>query len=54
MTTFISEGMITDKLPKTSFTKIILFAGGFLAIFLYFCALAIRAMKGYCEVHIQK
>ncbi|KAA6344315.1 hypothetical protein EZS27_008051 [termite gut metagenome] len=46
MTTFISEGMITDKLAKTIFTKIILFAGGFLAVFLYFCALAIGAVKG--------
>ncbi|KAA6326777.1 hypothetical protein EZS27_024164, partial [termite gut metagenome] len=54
MTTFISEGMITDKLTKTIFTKIVLFATGFLAVFLYFCTLAIRAMEGYCDVHMQK
>ncbi|KAA6350306.1 hypothetical protein EZS27_002272 [termite gut metagenome] len=30
MTTFISERMITDKLTKTIFTKVVLFAGGFL------------------------
>jgi hypothetical protein len=46
MTTFISERMITDKLPKTIFTKIVLLAGGFLAVFLYFWALAMGAMKG--------
>jgi hypothetical protein len=36
----------TYKLAKTIFTKIVLLAGGFLAVFLYFCALAIGAMKG--------
>jgi hypothetical protein len=46
MTTLISEGMITDKLEKTIFTKIVLFATGFLAVFHYFWALAMRAMKG--------
>jgi cytochrome c biogenesis protein CcdA len=47
MTTFISEGMITDKLTKTIFTKIILFATGFLAVFLHLRALAMGmgAMK---------
>jgi hypothetical protein len=54
MTTFISEEMITDKLTKTIFTKLVLCAGGFFAVFLYFCALAIRAMKGYGDSHIQK
>jgi hypothetical protein len=38
--------MITDKLAKTLFTKIVLLATGFLAVFLYFCALAIEAIKG--------
>jgi hypothetical protein len=46
MKTFISERMIADKLAKTIFTKIVLFAEGFLAVFLYFRALAIGAMKG--------
>jgi hypothetical protein len=46
MTTFISENMITDKLARAVFTKIVLFAGGLLAVFLYFCALAIGAMEG--------
>ncbi|KAA6320543.1 hypothetical protein EZS27_029698 [termite gut metagenome] len=46
--------MIADKLAKTSFTKIILFAGGFPTVFLYFCALAIGAMEGYGDVHVQK
>jgi hypothetical protein len=31
---------------STYFTKIVPFAGGFLAVFLYFCALTIGAMKG--------
>jgi hypothetical protein len=46
--------MIADKWAKTILTKIVLLAGGFLAVFLYFCALAIGAMKGYCDFHIQK
>ncbi|KAA6331185.1 hypothetical protein EZS27_020179 [termite gut metagenome] len=50
----MSEGMITDKLTKTIFTGTVLFATGFLAVFPYFCTLAIRAMKGCCDVHIQK
>ncbi|KAA6320785.1 hypothetical protein EZS27_029490 [termite gut metagenome] len=33
---------------------IVLLAGGFLAVFLYFCALAIGATKGYCDFHVQK
>jgi hypothetical protein len=36
------------------FTKIVLLAGGFFAVFLCFCALEIGAMKGYCNVHMQK
>jgi hypothetical protein len=46
MTTLISGRMITDKLAKTSFTKIVLLAASFLAIFLYFCALAIGSNGG--------
>jgi cytochrome c biogenesis protein CcdA len=46
--------MITDKLAKTIFTKMVLFAAGFLTVFLYFCALTIGAMKGYCDFHTQK
>ncbi|KAA6315239.1 hypothetical protein EZS27_034272 [termite gut metagenome] len=50
MTIFICESLITDKLTKTIFTKIVLFAGGFLTVFLYFCTLAIEAMKAYCDL----
>jgi hypothetical protein len=32
--------VFTGKWVKTIFTKIVLFAAGFLAVFLYFCALA--------------
>jgi cytochrome c biogenesis protein CcdA len=46
--------MITNKLAKTLFKKIVLFAAGFLPVFLYFCASAIGAMKGYCDFHKQK
>jgi hypothetical protein len=38
--------MIAHKLAKTILTKIVLLATGFLAVFLYFCTLAIGAMKG--------
>jgi hypothetical protein len=46
--------MIADKLAGTVFTKIILFAGGFFAVFLYLRALAIGAMEGYGDFHMQK
>jgi hypothetical protein len=46
MTTFISECMIADKSARAAFTKIVLLAGGFLAVFLYLRASAIGAMKG--------
>jgi hypothetical protein len=41
-----SRNYYTDKLAKTIFIKIVLLAAGFLAVFLYFCALAIGVMKG--------
>ncbi|KAA6329587.1 hypothetical protein EZS27_021617 [termite gut metagenome] len=46
--------MIANKLAKTIFTGTVLLAGSFLTVFLYFWALAIGAMKGYCDVHMQK
>jgi hypothetical protein len=38
--------MITDKLAGTIFTKIVLFAGGLLAVVIYFCALPMGTRKG--------
>ena len=45
MTGFITQSVVTDKLSSTIFTKIILFFRRLLAISLYLCTSAIRAVK---------
>jgi hypothetical protein len=54
MAPFVTQCVVADKLSSAVVAIIILLPGGFPAVFLYFCALAIRAMKGYCDFHIQK
>jgi hypothetical protein len=54
MTAFIRQGMIADKLTTTVFAQKILLPARFLAIFLYFCTLAIRAIEDYFYYHNPK
>ena len=46
--------MISYELTMTQFTQVILFLVGFLSIFLYLCAMAIRTVKGNLDFHTQK
>jgi hypothetical protein len=54
MTSFITQGMVANKLTTTCFVQIILLFRYLFAVFFYFCALAIGTMESYCYFHFAK